>query len=71
MASIGRIAEEVLQWRALLDNIFAPEVLEQLQLMRPGAAGVGGGSRQLLAHEFFACSFLFAKVDGLKRLADD
>ena len=56
---IDDIKEEVVRCQQLLENIFAPEVLERLKAK---AAVDGEGAGEIIAEEFDECSFLFAKA---------
>jgi len=61
------IMEEVEACKKLLENIFPPQVLSELQLnMRLGASERAA----VVAQEFEGCTFLFAKLVGLRHLVE-
>merc|ERR1719424_144299 len=60
------ISEEVVNCQLLLENIFPQEVLERLKQRDDGDRHAA-----VLAEEFNGCTFLFAKVVGLKQLTED
>ena len=55
----------------LLENIFPHEVLQRLKQRDGGGGGSGERHATVLAEEFNGCTFLFAKVVGLKQLTED
>jgi len=61
------IMEEVEACKKLLENIFPPQVLSELQLnLRLGASERAA----VVAQEFEGCTFLFAKLVGLRHLVE-
>ena len=67
MVCAEHILEEVEACERLLENIFPPQVLDDLRdNLRLGASERAA----VVAHEFEGCCFLFAKVVGLRNLVD-
>ena len=67
------ISEEVVNCQRLLENIFPEEVLERLKLRNDAATSGAdqGPHSKVLAEEYTGCTFLFAKIVGLKQLTED
>jgi class 3 adenylate cyclase len=67
------ISEEVVNCQRLLENIFPQEVLERLKLRNDAATSGAdqGPHSKVLAEEYTGCTFLFAKIVGLKQLTED
>ena len=68
-ANMDLISSEVIQCQELLANIFPPQVLAQLQNTIPGMDRASPG--QSIAERFEDCTFLFAKIVGLKQITED
>ena len=68
---MARISEEVDCCEQLLQNVFPAPVLARLQNTQgDGGATGGGGQGSSFAEKFHDCTFLFAKIVGLKVLTE-